>query len=320
MRRFLPFIVGAGLGTAYGVLCRLASARSDVFGILTCAFIFGVPGVMGYLAIRPIPSPRWWHKAFVSWIPWLVAVLFSAIVGAEGSICIVLATPAALAMATIGGFLGGSRPGHSRAVLPAVLAFPLALGPAETASSPSPDVRTVRSTIDVRASRQEVWEHVREVRAISRAELRDSFFDTIGFPRPVEATLVGAGVGSVRHARFERGVLFLERVTAWEEGRRLAFDIHADPTSIPASTLDPHVVIGSRHFDILNGEYVLEELPSGITRVHLTSHHRLTTTLAPYAGLWTDAIFSSVQRRILEVVRARCEKDGRDERTTSPSP
>ena len=102
-------------------------------------------------------------------------------------------------------------------------------------------------------------------------------------------------------------MLFVERVTAWEEGRRLAFSIEADTKHIPATSLDEHVTIGGRYFDVLDGEYRLEVLPAGGTRLHLTSHHRLTTTLEPYAGLWSDAIMRSIQRRILEIIRYRCE-------------
>jgi len=68
-----------------------------------------------------------------------------------------------------------------------------------------------------------------------------------------------------------------------------------------------HLVIGGPYFDVLDGEYVLEELRPNVTRVHLASHHRLTTTLAPYAHLWSDAILKSVQDRILSVIRHRCE-------------
>src|SRR6185436_9226852 len=97
-----------------------------------------------------------------------------------------------------------------------------------------------------------------------------SWVNRIGFPRPIEARLYGEGVGAVRHATFERGVLFIETITAWDEGSRLAFTIRADTTNIPPTTLDQHVTIGGRYFDVLDGEYRLEELPAGGTRIHLT--------------------------------------------------
>jgi hypothetical protein len=310
MRKFGPFLIGSGLGVVYGGFYRFIGDGSGAFGILTLAFIFGVPGTMGYLAVRPLTAPRWWQKTFVAWIPWLLAVGLAALVGAEGAICIALATPPALLMASIGGFLAGSRAGKAGVTLPIVLALPVALGPVENSVKPPADFRAVHTTIEIHASPQTVWEQIREVRTISPVEHGNSFFNLIGFPRPLEARLVGAGVGAVRRASFERGVVFFERVTAWEERHRLAFEIHADPASIPRSTLDQHVVIGSRYFDVLDGEYLLEEVRPGVVQLHLTSHHRLATTIAPYAHLWSDAILSSVQERIVKVVRARSETGG----------
>ena len=44
----------------------------------------------------------------------------------------------------------------------------------------------------------------------------------IGLPRPVEATLTGEGVGAIRHASFESGLVFVETVTEWQDGRHSA--------------------------------------------------------------------------------------------------
>ena len=70
--------------------------------------------------------------------------------------------------------------------------------------------------------------------AIRPAELRDSWTRRIGFPRPVEATLLHEGIG---------GVLFLQTVTRWEPHRNLAFTIRASTAPIPPATLDKHVTI-----------------------------------------------------------------------------
>jgi hypothetical protein len=304
--RLPPYVRGAGLGLAYGVLARLLG-MSSLFQLLSVAFILLVPGTMGYLAVRPLVDPPWSKRIWVSWVPWLLAVALAWLVGQEGAICILLATPAALVMAALGGFLADTSVGRSRPMLPILLALPLAAGPIEARWEPATELRLVQNTMEIAAPAQVVWEHIREVRRISRAEHGDTFFNVIGFPRPLEAKLVGSGVGALREASFEGGVLFLERITAWQEPARLAFEIHANTAGIPATTLDPHVVVGSRYFDVLDGEYRIEEARPGVTRVWLSSHHRLTTALAPYAHLWSDAILSSVQERILGVIRARCE-------------
>jgi hypothetical protein len=137
--------------------------------------------------------------------------------------------------------------------------------------------------------------------------LRPTWTHHIGFPRPIEATLSYEGVGGVRHASFERGLLFIETITAWEPQHRLAFSIKADSAHIPTTTLDEHVTIGGSYFDVLDGEYVLEPLSNGDTLLHLTSHQRLSTNFNGYAGLWTDAVMQNLQTSILQVIQHRAE-------------
>ena len=112
----------------------------------------------------------------------------------------------------------------------------------------------------------------------------------------------------MRHATFARGVLFIENVDVWEPGHRLAFSIHAQTEQIPRTTLDEHVRIGGPYFDVLRGEYVLEPLPNGVTRLHLYSQQRLSTDFNWYAQLWTGAIMRDLQNGILYVIKNRCEK------------
>ena len=85
------------------------------------------------------------------------------------------------------------------------------------------------------------WDQIKLVQAIRPAELRQSSNRRIGFPRPVEATLLHEGlhegIGSV---------LFLETVTGGEPYRILAFTIRASTAPIPPATLDKLVTITNR--------------------------------------------------------------------------
>ena len=68
-----------------------------------------------------------------------------------------------------------------------------------------------------------------------------------------------------------------------------------------------HVTVGGKFFDVLYGEYRLEPLSNGGTRLHLLSRHRVSTDFNWYAHLWTDAVMSDLQQRILLVVKNRSE-------------
>jgi hypothetical protein len=152
-----------------------------------------------------------------------------------------------------------------------------------------------------------VWDQIKSVPEIRKDELQPSWSRRIGFPDPIAATLSHEGVGGVRQASFSGGVLFIETVDVWEPGHRLAFSIHPETAQIPNTTLDEHVTVGGPYFDVLRGEYRIEPLSNGKVRLHLTSWQRVSTDFNWYAHLWTDAVMSDLQKRILYVVQQRAE-------------
>jgi hypothetical protein len=170
------------------------------------------------------------------------------------------------------------------------------------------DAGAVHTQIEIAASPETVWNNIKRVPPISREEQKFSWSQAIGFPAPIEATLSEEAVGGVRHASFARGVVFIETVRVWEPRQRLMFSIHADPATIPPTALDEHVTVGGPYFDVLEGEYRIESAGPGRVMLHLTSRHRLSTTLNFYASLWSDRVMRDVQENILWVIKNRSER------------
>jgi hypothetical protein len=77
-----------------------------------------------------------------------------------------------------------------------------------------------------------VWEEIERVAADLSVRAHAVARDALGFPRPIEATLDREGLGGVRRATFEGGVLFLETITDWQPERSLSFAIDAQTGSI----------------------------------------------------------------------------------------
>jgi len=320
-------LIAIACGVAYGLVVRLlyqvqvrypTGSNQAIFQIgllvMTSGFIIVVPFVMGWLSIANTETDdrfHWTRWIFLPWVAVLLADLGLFATLFEGLICIIFALPITLFFGSIGGIAAGlsqrSRFLRSRATTACLAILPLLISATETQISPPLDLRTVHSAIVIHASPETVWNNVKTVPAIRPEELRPTWTHRIGFPLPVEATLDRDGVGGVRHATFQGGLLFIETVTRWEPNHDLAFTIAADTTHIPATTLDEHVTIGGRYFDVLNGEYRLEPLPDGTILLHLTSQERLNTDFNGYAHLWTDAVMSDLQQSILEVVKHRCE-------------
>jgi Polyketide cyclase / dehydrase and lipid transport len=318
------FAGAVGLGIAYGLAFRWLFGRPDldrVFGVMSVAFIFFVPFALGYLTVwageRRGPW-GWEHRLVAPMLTGLLALFSALLLAWEGWICIFLWLPLFLTLSLAGGVLAALagilvRRWRGRAGLALTIALlPLVVAPIEHRLPAPVEIRTIETSIDVRASPATVWRHIARVERFEPGEHHFAWVHAIGFLRPVEATLSREGVGGVRHASFEGGVVFVETITDWQPDRRLAFSIAADPASIPARTLDEHVTVGGEFFDVLDGTYEIEPLAGdggdGGVRLHLTSRHRVSTRFNFYARWWTDFILADTQRYILTVLRQRCER------------
>jgi len=235
-----------------------------------------------------------------------------ALLSLEGLICIIFAIPITLFFGSFGGIAAGLWSRHlrrtgQRSISLCLAVLPILIAAVEMGSKSPMQIRTVQTSILIHAPALTVWHNVERVPAIQPSELQTTWVQRIGFPRPIEATLDHEGIGGVRHASFAGGLLFIETVTDWEPNERLAFTIKANTDQIPPTTLDQHVTIGGRYFDVLRGEYRVEGLADGDILLHLSSQERLSTDLNPYVGLWSDAVMRNIQKNILQVVKHRCE-------------
>lgn len=315
-------LLGIVLGSLYGVFVRwafgLARAPKGDLGatpIMTVAFLIFAPVAIGYLTIGPAEKlfPRKvWQWVMVPWIPIVISTVIAGLIDLEGLICIVMALPVTMTFGTLGGVAAGiltKRAKNRAGVITACFAvLPFLLAPIETRIDAPIDHRRVDTQIAISAPAERVWANIERVPLIQSTELPKAWTHSIGFPRPLEASLSYEGVGGVRHATFEGGLLFVETVTEWDRNHVLAFTIKADTKSIPPTTLDEHVTIGGKYFDVLNGRYSIEQVPQGGVILHLSSDERLSTSFNLYAGLWSDAVMRSIQESILKVIKQRCEK------------
>lgn len=306
------------LALLYGIVAFFAfryPAWKDLFGLMTVAYLFLVPLVLGCMTVffgEWRARRSWWFRIFMPWAPVGLLALLSLVFAWEGAICVLMVLPSFLIMASLGGVLYGLtrdlRGTRLNAVLVgSVLVLPFLGAPLEHRLDTPSDYREVATSIEIVAAADEVWPEIVEVRSFRPEEHRFAWVHAIGFPRPVAATLSRPGVGGVRRATFEGGVTFFETVDRWEPGRALAFSIASDPDSIPQTTLDEHVTVGGPFFDVLRGSYEIEPLAPGRVRLRLVSRYRLTTPFNFYSSVWTDFVMRDVQNYILAIIRLRAE-------------
>ncbi len=311
-----PLPIGVGAAVVYGLCARFAASSgadtSVTFGVglfvMTLGFIFVVPFVLGYLTVRPARDPSFAYRLFAPWLPSVITIGIAMAVGWEGVICVVMGAPVILVFSSLGGLAGASDAARNPVVMPVLLLLPYVLAPIEARRSPPQRFVETVAAIDIDAPPSVVWTLVTSVDSIRAEETRPALFTRIGFPRPISATLSAPGIGGIRRARFEHGLTFTETVTTWEPDSLLSFTIRPNTDSIPPTTLDPHVTIGGRFFDVLTGTYEIHRIGPSRTHLVLRSRHRVSTPFNLYAEWWADRIMRSVQDNILAVHRLRAER------------
>jgi hypothetical protein len=312
---------GVLYGVAYGLIVRgllsleLTTRFGDATnGLMSFSFLFFVPFVIGLIVAYYHDTVTSSRRVVIIAMPLsaIVGVIAVAVFfGQEGIICALMALPVFAFMALLGGFIGVRvfYRQKSKTLISLALLIPFVIAPIETYFGLNEKIFTEHTAISIRADERTVWQNITRVKAISESENHSSLFQFMGFPRPIEAELDTVAVGGIRKAVFARGLYFTETVTQVVPNRVLAFDIEADPNSIPPKALDEHVLVGGKYFDVLEGKYEIEKLSTEEIRLHLTSQFRLSTSFNFYSGLWSKVIMRDIQNNILQVLKYRSEKN-----------
>lgn len=316
------FFFGSAVALLYGLWARVTfqSPWEDLWdlalGTITLGFCFAVPVAIGALTVFFAPKKyktSWLYALFMPWAPCVLLGSAVLLFGWEFIICVIMALPIFLTMASFGGlvmaaiFKNSQKTVTQNTMLGLILALPYLITPIEKQLPPPDSIRTVETQIEIQAGPETVWRNVIAVPEIKESEQGFSLFHLFGLPHPIEATLAHEGIGGIRNARFEDGLAFTETINHWEEGKGIGFEIKVNPGAAPARA--PLNQIGGKYLDVFEGGFTIE--PRGADRVilHLSSRHRLSTTFNFYGGLWTDWVMRDLQNYILRVIKNRCEAD-----------
>ncbi len=223
----------------------------------------------------------------------------------EGAVCILMASPLIFGLGLLGASAGHAlqrtrwswRRRHGLFAALAVVA-PFAMV-ADRIHQPLIETRMVSSDFVIDAPPEKVWPFI-----CSLADMPDPDFwlfkAGIAYPVGVKTE------GLVRHCILSTGDM-PERITAFEPGRLLRFEVISTPSCMretnPFGEVHAAHLLG--HFECERGEFRLEPLPGGKTRLVGTSwyHHRFAPSV--YWSLWTDSIVRQVQQRVFREVGRR---------------
>lgn len=229
----------------------------------------------------------------------------------EGAICILMAAPLALPLAILGGVVGHAIQGCGRGrreVPPVIgamsLALPLLLG-VEHAGQPRSPLLEVRSVVEIAAAPERVWP---QVVAFAELPAPTEWLFRSGVAYPQRAEIAGQGVGAIRYCVFSTGA-FEEPIEVWDEPRLLRFGVTKNPP--PMEEWTPYTHVHPPHLDGFlmseRGQFRLEALPGGRTRLEGTTWYRHNLWPAKYWQVWSDYIIHRIHLRVLEYIKERAE-------------
>ena len=305
----------AAVGVAAGLAIAVAMLGISVYALDTygAALFLGTPVVMGAVAavVSNSAAPRSWSSSIgLGIISVLLAGGTLLAFALEGAICIAMAAPIALPLGALGGLIGKviaeSTVRPVQGTLTVLIFLPGWAG-VERVATPRPEFQ-VTSSVVIDASPDQVWDSVIHFPDLDEP---DEWYFRFGIACPMRAEIQGQGVGAVRHCIFTTGT-FVEPITAWEAPHRLAFDVEQQPA--PMFEMSPWRHVHPPHLDgalrSTRGEFVLEELPGGRTRLSGNTWYEFDMYPHAYWTLWSDLMIHRIHARVLDHVRRHAERNG----------
>lgn len=281
--RLKTLLIGLTAGVVYAFLSMLIVTHFHEN--VSVSYIFILPIILG--AIPVLFSTKEQLRAYKTYLllPWIITFTFfilSFVTGFEGMICLVIIVAPFLLLGTLGAFifrLIKLKNEGNGTKLYVSLFIPLLMLGIETNFQATDQIHTVSTTIEINAEKSKIWDNVKNIKDIQSNEIETHFVHLIGIPKPLSGELDKEGVGGIRHITWDKGIKFEEKITSWDDSNAFTYDINVDPNSIPPTTLDEHVMIGGKYFDVLHGSYKIEQLNQTKNKVTLTCTYRVTTNL-----------------------------------------
>lgn len=327
-------ILAISIATIYGLSVRLMFTLLDSFmGVMSVTFLIFLPMIIGFLTVYLLPKESTKSSAIAFWQPWLTSLfilIITVIAGIEGTICWIMIYPLFAVLAGIGGIIAfnikqnkpledngndendenneNEKPNKPNImIIFFILLLPTTFGFIEGEKTLVNKELILSKEIIINASAKEVWRELTQINDINNNQNKGGFTSFIGFPKHLKTTLDTIAIGGKRLAVYEKGLFFEETISALIPQKLMKLSIHVDPTKIPATVLDEHIVIGGKHVNIYEDTYQLEELPNNKTKLILSSKFSINTPFNWYAGIWAKFLMADILENELALINERLD-------------
>jgi len=221
-------IIGIVLGVVYGLLTRLVFGQKETLASVTYLFI--IPVILGIIPLMFADNEKLKSYSNIIFIPWITLTtcfLTMFLFGIEDFICLlVLATPFYI-LITLGAFiykLVQINRKKSKGKLLTLVLLPFLFAPIEEYIKSPSDIYIAKSELIINATPQLIWENIIEVETIKQDEYQSGFFNSIGIPRPISASVDKKELGEQRTGNFEGVLKFIKTITKYEENKIVSFE------------------------------------------------------------------------------------------------
>ena len=295
-------VVISGLLTLWGIY-GIGEYGIALF-ILTPIFI-GAGSTILYGISKGITKREAWLISRVTLAVFTIGLLVFAI---EGLICIAMAAPFGLLLTWVGSLIGHAVLDRSPQNAPSVILILFCIIPSTAfiEKDITPALTSVVTSIEIDAPPNVVWKNVIEFPQLK--EPTDFIFKT-GIAYPINAKIVGKGVGSVRHCNFTTGS-FVEPITVWDEAKLLKFDVVEQPAPMKELSFwdidAPHL---HDYFVSKQGQFKLVALPNDKTLLEGTTWYYHNIKPAAYWQLWSNYIIHKIHIRVLNHIKFNSENE-----------
>lgn len=294
---------------------------SIIAGILTLWGIYGIgqygialfiltPFLIGFCSTFLYGYKNKITKSNAIWIGFLTLTICTGsliIFAIEGLICIAMAAPIGILLTWIGSLIAYSLLKKLPNSSPSLLLILVVIIPFTSfiENKVKPELTAVTTSIIINAKPMEVWKNIIE---FPELDAPNEFIFKTGIAYPINAKIIGKGVGAVRHCNFTTGS-FVEPVTVWQEGKLLKFDVLEQPAPMKELSFwdidAPHL---HDYFVSKKGQFKLIKLKNGGTRVEGTTWYYNNIKPSFYWQEWSDLIVHKIHNRVLNHIKIISEK------------
>ena len=294
-------IIGVGIIAAVKILFE-EGLNEQSSGVLIFSIFFIVPILMGSIAgiFWAHEEKKWVRVLLHSFYATVITCVACAFFIGEGYICLLIVYPVIYLLFLAGAYIviaikSNSNKNTAQKLNVSFVGILIIIMLGDIFSKHEFE-KMVSDEIIINATPEKIWPNVVAFDPIK--EKPKYWLFKIGMPYPYQTTVTESKPGAGRKCIFSNGYTFDEVMSEFEPNKKLTFDITNQPK-------DPEIM---GHFSLSKGQFILEDLGNGKTKLIGNSWYKLYVFPAWYFNSWSEKIVREVHVRVMENIKELSEK------------